>query len=174
MPTAKSINSRRSSYKPHGSLPVRFWAKVVKAEGGCWLWTGSTKGGYGVVTFGRRKRIPAHRVSWELTRGPIPDGLCVLHNCPGGDNPRCVNPDHLFVGTRGDNNADREAKGRGKVRLIDNRGERNGQAVLTPAVVKMIRSDAAQGVSPARLAGECGAAVGTVRNVIARRTWRHV
>ncbi len=91
---------------------VRFWRFVAPmTEGsGCWEWTGSLTEGYG--SFDHRK---AHRVSWEMHNGPIPQGAgahgtCVLHKC---DNPSCVNPTHLFLGTNRDNAIDRERKGRG-------------------------------------------------------------
>ena len=100
------------------TLAKRFWAKVLKTDG-CWLWAGSRSGkGYGKIHVstpggprgqdGRasRKMLFAHRVAWELTYGAIHDGLEVLHNCPGGDNPRCVNPAHLVLGTHADNMRD--------------------------------------------------------------------
>lgn len=94
------------------TLADRFWLKVQKGSG-CWLWTGGKHGrGYGGLHCGGkvfRKYLQAHRVSWELHHGPIPDGLWVLHKC---DNPICVNPDHLFLGTRQDNMGDCAAKGR--------------------------------------------------------------
>jgi len=87
----------------------RFWSRVQKTEG-CWLWTGCVNStGYGSGTFGKARTHMAHRFSWEIAHGPIPDGLCVCHRC---DNPRCVRPDHLFLGTRSDNQNDRVAKGR--------------------------------------------------------------
>ena len=81
-----------------------FWRKVQRDDG-CWMWTAGRDGdGYGSY---RNKR--AHRVAWQLTRGPIPDGLVVCHSC---DNPACVRPDHLFLGTQQDNIQDMLRKGR--------------------------------------------------------------
>ncbi len=103
------------------TVAERFWAKVRKGEG-CWLWVGAKQhNGYGYLHSGGhsiRKPLRAHRVSWELHNGPIPDGLRVLHSC---DTPCCVNPAHLFLGTQSDNMKDCAAKGRvctvGKARL---------------------------------------------------------
>jgi hypothetical protein len=95
--------------KPRNVLADRFWIKVHKGDtGDCWLWGGYTRDGYGKFLANRRLRL-AHRIAWELTHGPIPEGLCVCHSC---DNPRCCNPVHLFLGSRGDNNRDRAQKGR--------------------------------------------------------------
>lgn len=96
-------------------LDIRFWNRVdkngptVRVElGPCWVWMGGTDiGGYGAIK--GTKRTSTHRVSWELHYGLIPDGLCVLHHC---DNPPCVRPEHLFLGTRKDNAHDMIAKGR--------------------------------------------------------------
>jgi hypothetical protein len=92
------------------NLARRFWAKVYKTEG-CWFWiAGKNQHGYGKISR-TRKAGPerAHRISWELNYGPIPDGLCVLHKC---DNPPCVRPEHLFLGTKRDNHDDMVKKGR--------------------------------------------------------------
>lgn len=96
-------------------------ARVSVAESGCWEWALTRELPpllpYGRVYFGKRYKF-AHRVVWEIVNGDIPDGMCVCHKC---DNPPCVNPDHLFLGTNIDNIADRTAKGR------DARGQKNGQ-----------------------------------------------
>jgi len=91
------------------NLCDRFWPNVEKRPSGCWFWTGARKHtGYGQIWVVNSAKT-AHRISWILHNGPIPTGLCVLHKC---DNPPCVNPDHLFLGTRADNNLDCVAKGR--------------------------------------------------------------
>ena len=89
-------------------LFCRFANSYKIEEGKCWDWQGAICVGYGTIG-NKYKYRGAHRYSWELSNGPIPKGLCVLHKC---DNRRCVNPDHLFLGTKGDNNRDRVKKGR--------------------------------------------------------------
>lgn len=85
---------------------------VPEPNTGCWLWLSGTNNGYGILSlyevYGRRT-VLAHRASWEFHRGPIPEGLCVLHRC---DTPPCINPAHLFLGTIADNTHDMIAKGR--------------------------------------------------------------
>lgn len=110
----------------------RFEEKYVVSPNSCWEWSASVnkRAGYGQFRLGSRM-VYAHRVSWELHRGPVADGLYVLHRC---DNRRCVNPGHLFLGTNDDNMADMVAKGR------QARGQRHGSAKLTPDQVAEIRS----------------------------------
>lgn len=95
---------------------TRFLSKVDRS-GVCWVWTaGHSRDGYGMFSRHGVNEI-ASRVAWELLCGPIPDGLLVLHNCPGGDNPACVNPDHLWLGTQQENIDDCERKGRRRWQL---------------------------------------------------------
>ena len=102
---------------------------------GCWLWTACVDAdGYGQIALGTRgkKRERAHRVAWELYRGPIPDGLQVNHSC---DNPYCVNPDHLHLGTNISNNAEKVARDRSTF------GEKHGASKLIEADVLAIVHD---------------------------------
>lgn len=94
---------------PARPLADRFWPKVRKSDG-CWEWTrATTTHGYGKFSVATAVWDRAHRVAWKLTNGPIPDGMFVCHHC---DNPLCVRPDHLFLGTHGDNMRDASTKGR--------------------------------------------------------------
>lgn len=102
-----AINSRKPA-----SQAERFWRFVSKSDG-CWEWTGQLtppdkkhKGGYA-----RLDKEGAHRVSWRIHKGTIPEGMCVLHKC---DNPKCVNPEHLFIGSKAQNSRDMQIKGRAK------------------------------------------------------------
>lgn len=151
------------------SLETRFWAKVDKrGPDECWPWTAAVnEHGYGVMRpEGRRNgpAIKAHRVSVKLD-GRDPDGLYVLHRC---DNPPCVNPAHLLLGTAADNAADRDSKGRG------NRGERNGHAKLTDTQAAEIRRRQRAGERRNRLAAEFGVSGAAVTRIAKGEGWRHV
>lgn len=142
----------------------RFWSKVDKrGPNDCWLWTaGKQTKGYGQFWLGAKVR--AHRVSWEMVNGPIPAGLCVLHRC---DVRACVNPAHLWLGTRSDNSADMSRKGRAT------RGARSHSAKLTREMVRQIRH-----VHPSktttRLGEIFGVAPGTIGRAVRREAWRHI
>lgn len=134
---------------------------------GCKIWDGSRQVfGHGNITVnGQRKLV--HRLAWETLRGPIPEGLDCLHNCPGGDNPACWNVDHLWLGTQGDNNADRDRKGR----QVAPRGEQHGCAKLTVKQVLAIRSD---GRLNYKIADEYGVSFSQVGRIKRRDAWGHL
>jgi hypothetical protein len=148
---------------------VRFWSRVNKTTS-CWLWTASKsgKGGHGCI---RIKNVAyyAHRFSWIIHFGDIPEHLNVLHNCPGGDNPLCVRPDHLFLGSQLDNIKDMVKKGRHPI------GKGKPFAVLTEDDVRDMRIRYAQGgVMMRQLAEEKGVTPGCVSMAIRRVQWKHV
>lgn len=164
------------------SVEERFWAKVLKPIGldGCWEWTGAKwRAGYGMLL--RDGRLDgAHRVSWAIHFGPIPEGLWVLHHC---DNASCVRPDHLFLGSARDNSRDAMAKGRwatgarhGMYQRPERRsmGERNGMTTLDADAVRLIRRLAAEGQSMRSLAPRFHVSPSTVENIVHRRTWGHL
>ena len=106
------------------TIEERFWSKVDKSPvNGCWKWTASTNNrGYGCFYI-HPKQTTAHRASWIIAFGKIPSGMCILHNCDNG-HLGCVNPNHLFLGTQGDNMRDMYAKNRQSIR----HGEHAGRA----------------------------------------------
>lgn len=136
---------------------------IPEPNSGCWLWFGSQRGkGYGGVNI-NGKTENAHRVSYRAFRGPL-NGLHVCHRC---DNPLCVNPDHLFLGTNRDNSLDRERKGR----MPHHRGENGSAAKLTEADVLFIR----QSKEPLQaLARKFGVAWITVKSAKTGVTWAHL
>lgn len=148
----------------------RFWPKVDKSGvDECWVWTARChRQGYGLLSEWdgkRRTRLLAHRLAWEFTFGPIPVGLCVLHSC---DNPPCVNPAHLFVGTHQDNIADMVRKGR------QCRGACSPNARLTEDDVRAIRERFAAGENYRALGAEFGIHPEYVYKLAARRNWAAV
>ena len=143
----------------------RFMSKVDKS-GDCWIWMArKTPQGYGRFGYERRNWL-AHRVSHALFVGPV-DGLQVLHKC---DNPSCVNPAHLFLGTNADNVADKVAKGRQSCL----KGENGGNVKLKTQDVLSIRSMYSAGVSDRELASRYGVSRHHVWAIATRKAWRHV
>ncbi len=152
---------------PHVPIRQRFDTKYIgEPNSGCWLWTAGVDGaGYGCISEDITRRIlSAHRVSWELHKGLIPDGQRVLHRC---DNPPCVNPDHLFLGTQKENVQDCKTKGR----LNRARGEKQGLAKLTENQIIAIR----QSIKNLGLTAlEYGISRSTVSAIRNKKTWKHV
>lgn len=177
------------------NTPENFWKQVDKS-GDCWIWTASKIGrGYGQVKF-NYKHLRSHRVSWELTYGPIPKGLFVLHKC---DNPACVNPDHLELGTHKENmrqmvERERSPKGERNARVMyperyptgDShysrlqpermaRGEKHGNSKLTADNIRHIRQVYSAGESTyEQLAHVYGVSITCIWNIVTRKTWAHV
>ena len=144
----------------------RFYDKTKRnPTTGCLEWTACTRGGYGLIKVDG-KHVNAHRVAWELAYGPIPAGLWVLHRC---DNPACVEPSHLFLGTPADNTRDAMTK-----RRLVNPPSPRGRGKLNPVAVRVIRYFHAKGVSQRKLARLHGVSKSTVGNVVHRKTWAHV
>ena len=160
---------RRPSFgKPLKSLEQRFWEKVDIhfSSDECWNWLGALEvSGYGYLGDTRRQGSKkAHRLSYEIHCGKIPNGLCVCHKC---DNRKCVNPTHLFLGTRADNNADRDRKGRVN-RMY---GESNPKAKLTDANISSIREMRENGMTQQSIADRFGVSQHTIWQILSNKTW---
>lgn len=155
----RSSERRRMAYRP----PMDRAMELVDKSGNCWIYAGAKdRNGYGLIR-GRDGNKYVHRLTYENLVGPIGEN-CVLHKC---DVPACCNPDHLFLGDRQLNNADKVAKGRHRF------GERVVGAKLTESAVREIRSLAGQ-VTQRELASRYGISGAVVSEVIARKRWRHV
>lgn len=137
---------------------------VIDPRTGCWNWVRGLNNGYGNISYMHVNRL-AHRVSFELFNGPIPDGRFVCHKC---DNPKCCNPDHLFAGTSEENTKDRHAKGRSA------KGSGAGPAKMTEQIVSEARTRYAAGENCASLAREYGISKTSMNYAICGRTWKHV
>lgn len=163
----------------------RFWAKVNKTDY-CWLWTASLRnkgyGAFGYTTLdGITVQDRAHRFSYQLHTGEIPQGLFVLHRC---DTPACVNPDHLFLGTNEDNIKDMLSKGRhvpGGTYCSEyasnkyKRGESHHNAKLTPELVGRIRDRHAQAdISYSQLGAMFGITFTCAYKIVKRLSWKHL
>lgn len=164
----ESVPVEKRAVNPSASGWDRFWGRVSKSgDNDCWLWTGQiTAGGYGRLKNNGRP-VLAHRFSFTLNRGPIPDGMKVCHTC---DNRACVNPNHFFLGTQLDNIQDRHRKGR------DNRpsGERSSTAKLKNHQVLEIRERSAKGETRTALGREYGVCHTGISGIVLRKTWRHI
>lgn len=139
-----------------------FWSKVDKrSPEECWNWIAARQpNGYGV--FGKKR---AHRVCYEMHYGPIPNGYYVCHKC---DNPTCVNPNHLFLGTPTDNVKDMMSKNRHA------HGENKKHSKLTEKQVVLMRQEYAQGLTQAKLSRKYGLRTSHIQSIVTRKIWKHI
>jgi hypothetical protein len=143
-----------------------FWLRVTYSDH-CWEWDAQrSPDGYGQARWNDRQYEQAHRRAWLLTRGPIPDGIRVLHHC---DNPPCVRPTHLFLGTQLDNIRDMDAKGRR--RSSSPTGANQKRAVLTPELGAEIKRRLITGTTQLELTNEYGISKGTIYNIARGLHW---
>lgn len=156
----------------------RFWPKVdVAGPDDCWEWQGARfPSGYGFIHAGalytsNKRFVKAHRLSWEIHNGPLPPGANVLHHC---DNPPCVNPAHLYMGTRADNARDRGQRMRGREHR--QRGESNRNARLTEADVRAIIAELQKlpRRSQTSIAAQFGIKQAQVSRIMRRENWTHL
>lgn len=140
-------------------------------ENGCWEWNGCVQGnGYSRIRLNGKTEY-GHRASYLAFKGEIPEGMDVCHSC---DNRKCVNPDHLSIGTRKENMQDCVSKGRTTKGLSFNCGSTCGLSKLTEADVITARALAIMGVVPRVIAESLGVHKDTIRCAIKRKTWRHI
>jgi hypothetical protein len=168
----KKYGSPHSKKHDQSTLENRFWRFVTKgSEDECWEWQGQRlESGYGRISLGAKSlgSEGAHRISWRMhnSNKEIPKGWHVMHKC---DNPSCVNPSHLTIGTAKQNTQDMIAKGR--KRVVSPKGEGNGKSLLNEEKVRLIRSST---LSHAAIARELGVSPNCVRGVRIGRTWTHI
>ncbi len=172
-PECKRANWHNRSMIPQ-SIEARFWPKVLKTDN-CWLWQGATNGQTGHGQFGiDHGHVYAHRYSYELAHGPIPPGVMVRHKC---DNPPCVNPDHLTLGTSQQNVHDMVSRGRTHLQAHPEkarRGQAHHNARFNDADILTIRQLFADGMSTKALAQKYTMAATSVNRILSGRAWGHL
>lgn len=172
----QSIKSGKFKVTRKAPATIRFWRDIDKdgpehpVHGKCWIWKmgpKSEKCPYGYISV-KHRGVRVHRFSWEMHHGQIPSGMQVLHKC---DNPLCVNPSHLFLGTQKDNQQDMVQKGR------ENRGEGRPQSKLTEEAVLEIRRDCKpgrKGKNVKYFAEKYGVSGTAIKYALAGRNWRYL
>lgn len=156
--------------KPAFTPKDKFWGRVQKTKT-CWLWkAGKTGSGYGMV-FSRRhgRQVKAHRLSFEIHNGAIPDGMAVCHKC---DNRACVRPSHLFLGTQLDNMRDMYSKGRNG--YTGHVGEKHSLAIFTEGIVLEIRKLRDLGWKLEQLRSKFGGSKSAIQHITSRYNWKHI
>jgi hypothetical protein len=162
----EKLRGRRKAAE--AALRPSFWAQVDML-GECWVWTGArTSAGYGHLRYGGHD-FSAHRCSFELTHGALPADMFVCHRC---DNPPCVNPAHLFLGSPKDNTADMHRKGRAS--RMGLRGEASASARTTDEGIIQIRLDFARGATTTELSRQFGYSEYYIRKIVKGKAWEHV
>jgi hypothetical protein len=159
-------------WPPEPSLGSRFSEKTLLGDADeCWEWTAfRNPSGYGMIRNGRRGMALAHRVAWALAHGPVPEGRHVLHHC---DNPGCVNPAHLYIGTNADNVRDKVARGRSSFPQLRKRGELHPLAKLTAEDVAEIRAAPRTRGTGLALSRRFGVSPPTISRIRNGGLWRH-
>lgn len=148
-------------------IEEKFWSRVKKTKS-CWNWTaGKFTGGYGCMPIPIKKSVCAHRFSWEIHNGPIPKGFFVCHKC---DNPSCVRPDHLFLGTPKDNMVDKAKKGR----QYRPTGLLHHAAKINEVDVREIRRLRKEGISYQEIMKIYGLCKSAICNIANRKRWKHL
>ena len=154
---------KKMQLKRHGTVSERFFNRFKVSESGCWLWTSHCdKDGYGILP-GNHGNVRAHRFSYVHHYGRIDAGMVICHKC---DNPSCVNPDHLFIGTTKENFQDMLSKGRDKMV-----GSRNNKAKLNEDQVAFIRQST---LSALALSIEFSVSKSAIKRIKNGTQWRHV
>lgn len=160
-----SVNKVKVTVDPF--LLARFLESIERNANGCWNWTeAENSNGYGRFVIRGEQQL-AHRAAYTLFFGDIPDGLNVCHRC---DNRKCVNPEHLWLGTQSDNLTDASVKGR--MFRPDTRADKNGNTSLTWDQVRAIRDMHQSGVRKYRIAGLFGVSPSTITNITKHETWK--
>lgn len=161
---------------PKPKKPIdRFNKHILKTSCGCWIWLGGTYSNHygsfriGSLSDNTRKQVLAHRWSYEFHKGPIPDNLFVCHTC---DTPSCVNPDHLWTGTRSENSLDMYNKGRMNNTYL--KGSEKPNSIFTEIDILKIRELSKTGLSYSEISKIYNSSKSAIADIVKRRSWRHV